>query len=236
MAEKFDKYLKVVGGIGGEARGDSVSIAGSGVIKGGVYESVKASGSLKVKGALRAKKFKVAGAAKVEGDLEADLVKASGSLKVKGALRGGVVKVAGAISVDGVLNGREIIIAGGLKAHEVVGDVVRIGGSFKVRGAIRGNYVSLTLSDDSEASSIEAGELYVRSEKKKIAVKFATFEFSLNVIRFRFAKRPVLRVNRIKAKKLYVKDVIIEGDVEAEDIIIEDEGKIEGEVIRIQGS
>ncbi len=232
MAEKFDEYLKVVGGIGEEAGGDSVSIAGSGVIRGGVYESVKASGSIKVKGSLRAKEFKVAGAAKVEGDLEADLVKASGSISVEGALRGGVVKIAGAINVKGMLNGREIGIAGGLKAYEVVGDVIRIGGAFKVKGAIKGNYVSLTLSGDSEASSIEAEELYIKTEKKK----FAIFEFSLNIMRYRVAKRPILRVGRIKAKKLYVKGVIIKGDVEAEDIVVEDDGKIEGRVIRTQGN
>lgn len=236
MAEKFDEYLKVVGGIGEEAGGDSVSIAGSGVIRGGVYESVKASGSIKVKGSLRAKEFKVAGAAKVEGDLEADLVKASGSISVDGALRGGVVKTAGAINVKGVLNGREIGIAGGLKAYEVVGDVIRIGGAFKVKGAIKGNYVSLTLSGDSEASSIEAEELYIKTEKKKFAMKFAIFEFSLNITRYRVAKRPILRVGRIKAKKLYVKGVIIKGDVEAEDIVIEDDGKIEGRVTRTQGN
>ncbi len=228
MGEKFDRYLERMSR-GVEKRVDSgdVTIAGSGHLKGGVYGSVKASGSLKVSGDLEAEEFKVSGSVSVDGSVKAEVVKVSGAASIHGDLRGESIRVAGALSVDGEVRGDEVKVSGGLKAEEVSGDSVRLSGSFKVGGPVKGDYVEVVLSGDSEAESLEGEDVYVSAQERRVA---------LAGLLFRRRGRPRLKVGRVKAERLYVRGVVVEGDVEAERVVLEDgaevKGKVSGEVVR----
>lgn len=225
MVEIFERYEKTLGKV---KKTSSASITCAGKVIGGSYETVSITGSGSIDGDLDAEEVKAAGSAVFRGNVSASLVSLAGAVKIEGDLKAEYVKAAGSLSLRGVLKADNVMVVGSLKAKSVQGGIINLSGAFGVEEGVEGDEIELKLSDDSSALFIKGLKVEVLRAESSI----------LNLHRF-FGlknKRPRLRVDEIEVAELVVEDVIIEGYVKAEKVVIvgngDVKGSIEGEIIK----
>ncbi len=154
----------------GNRRKGNVSIAGTGKVAGGVYHTVKISGSGRVEGNLEAEELRISGAGKVEGATKAREVVVTGAGRFEGPVEAETLQCSGACKVEGGLQAKEAKIAGTFKVEgNVKAHYFRSGGVLKVEGDLEAEVVSLAgivnvtglLSADRVEMKLE-GTSYVR--------------------------------------------------------------------------
>lgn len=220
MSDLLDRYERALRkrGVGGR-----VTIAGSGVVSGGVYEKVTIAGSGVVDGDLEAESVSVSGSARFEGDVSAEKVRCAGSCRFSGSVKAESARFSGATIVEGELSSEELKVAGSLRAGRVKARDLRLSGSFRV-GDVEAGWAEFRLSDDSEAGLVKATDVTVKSEKWGLLS--GTFVSKL------FGKKiPVFRVSRIEAENIVdVEGVVIEGDVYAKKVVLRRGGEVRGNI------
>jgi len=163
-----------------EQKRQSVFVAGSNKISGGVYDTVKVmgsgkiegdidansistAGSCKIDGNVKAGKLKTAGSCKVEGNVEAKEITTTGSCEIEGRVKAGHFKCSGAHSVAKNLIADEITIAGSFKAGgDVEADKILARGSFDIGGLLSADELMIELRGRSEAREIGGERIEVR--------------------------------------------------------------------------
>jgi cytoskeletal protein CcmA (bactofilin family) len=116
---------------------ERVAFAGFGKVRGGIYESVRISGSGKIEGDVSAKTIKVAGACKIQGNASAEELKTAGSCRVMGNIEAGEMETSGSCSVEGKVKADTFKCAGSQKiGGKLTAKYARIAGSCGVDGDV----------------------------------------------------------------------------------------------------
>jgi len=124
-----------------EQKRESVYIAGSGRINGGVYDVIKIMGSARISGDVEANTIRTAGSSSFSGNVKALQVKTAGSCRVSHDLDADALQTAGTCVVEGDVRATRFSCSG---SQRVGGDVVA--GEIKISG-------SLVVGSDVEADS-----------------------------------------------------------------------------------
>ena len=122
------------------------SIAGFGVIDGGVYRRVTVSGAGRVNGKLRCRSLRSAGSLKLEGETAcAGTLQSSGSLQCTGKLSTEKLQISGAAKVDGDLEAKTVHVPGTLRVGGSLRAVdVKVNGGLRVDGDCEAESLSTT--------------------------------------------------------------------------------------------
>lgn len=228
MSDKFDEYEKALSrrsGVGIRSTVEKGDVKASGAVRivGGKYNIVRVSGAFSCDGDLEANEVKVSGSASIDGSLRASVIKVSGAISVKGDVEGGRISVSGAIKVRGTLKGGEVRVAGGVSCGEITGDVLWIAGGIKAQ-KIAGKSVSIRVSDKVETGEI-LGDIVDIAGGEGFVINI------LGIIKVSRRRKAEVEVsNKIKAKLLKLKNVVVRGNVEADRIELYENAKIEGNV------
>ena len=122
-----------------DVRRRKVSVAGSGKISSGVYESVRIIGAGKIDGDVEAKTISTAGSCEIEGSAKAEKLRTAGACEVTGSITAGEMKTAGDCSVEG----------------DVKADLFKCAGSQRIGGWLSAKYVGIAgvcrIGEDVEA-------------------------------------------------------------------------------------
>lgn len=163
-----------------EQKRQSVFVAGSNKISGGLYDTVKVMGSGKIEGDIdantistagscridgnvKAGKLKTAGSCKVDGNVEAKEITTTGSCQIDGRVKAGYFKCSGSHSVAKNLIADEIMIAGAFKAGgDVEADKILARGSLDIGGLLSADELMIELRGRSEAREIGGERIEVR--------------------------------------------------------------------------
>jgi cytoskeletal protein CcmA (bactofilin family) len=164
---------------------ERVSIAGSGRISGGTYQSVKVAGSGTIDGDVKAETISVAGACTihgsviaeemkasgsctVEGDVTAEEFRTNGSAKVNGDVNADVFKCSGSQRVEGKLTTSYTKISGSCKVGgDVEADKFNSEGSFEIQGLLSADIISIRLGGDCSAREIGGEKIEIKRKSGK---------------------------------------------------------------------
>jgi cytoskeletal protein CcmA (bactofilin family) len=160
--------------------GERVTIAGSGKVSGGVYESVRIAGAGKIEGDVEAKTINTAGSCKIEGNAKAEELATAGTCKVAGSITAGEMKTAGTCSIEkdvkadlfkcsgsqkigGRLSAKYTRIAGFCGVGgDVEADKFLSEGSFKIDGLLSADEIEIRLGGNCRAREIGGERIEVR--------------------------------------------------------------------------
>jgi cytoskeletal protein CcmA (bactofilin family) len=161
---------------------ERVSIAGSGRVSGGVYESVSVAGSgtitgdveaktistagsCKIEGSVKAEELKTAGSCKIDGDVEAGELHASGSCKIEGRVKADVFKGAGSQRIGKRLTAGYIKLSGSCQVGgDVEADKFVSEGSFNIDGLLSADEIEIRLRGDCQVKEIGGERVEVRQK------------------------------------------------------------------------
>ncbi|RLE59729.1 MAG: hypothetical protein DRJ35_05130 [Thermoprotei archaeon] len=228
MSEKFEEYEKALSRksrkeiYAVEKKGD-VKASGAVRIVGGKYNVVKVSGAFRCDGDLEANEVKISGSASINGSLKASVIKVSGAMSVNGDIEGGQISISGALKAHGTIQGGEVKVAGGISSEEIIGGVLKIAGGIKAQRIV-GKNVVIRVSDKVKTNEI-VGDIIDIEGSEGFAINI------LNIIKISRRRKAEVEVSdKIKAKLLKLRNVIIRGDVEADRIELYENARILGNV------
>lgn len=168
---------------------ERVSIAGSGRISGGTYQSVKVAGSGTIDGDVKAETINVSGACKingsviaeelkssgsctVEGDVHAEEFRTNGSAKINGDVTADVFKCSGSQRIEGKLSTSYTKISGSCKVGgDVEADKFNSEGSFEILGLLSADDISVRLGGNCSAREIGGEKIEVKQKAGKFDSK-----------------------------------------------------------------
>jgi cytoskeletal protein CcmA (bactofilin family) len=170
-----------------EEGAERVTIAGSGRISGGTYQSIKVAGSGTIAGDVKAESISIAGSCAIEGNAEAEEFHSAGSCRVDGNVKAedlrttgsavvngdvsaDVFKCSGTQKIGGKLTTSYIKISGTcVVGGDVEADKFNSEGSFEIGGLLSADEISIRLGGDSHAREIGG-------EKIEVLQKFGSFD------------------------------------------------------------
>ena len=129
--------------------------AGAGTVAGGNYNEVKCSGSVKITGDIKCKRFSCSGAAKAVGNIDCEgAVKTAGAFSSEGDVSAEIFEAAGAVKIAKSLNAKKIDAAGAIKIlGEASAEKAEIHGSVAVEGLFNADELCLVLDHNSSSDS-----------------------------------------------------------------------------------
>ncbi len=152
-------------GVGARISGDTIKIAGSGVISGNPVKTVefKCAGSGRVHGPMECETAKVAGACDFDSDVKCDEFHSAGSSRIAGTLRAEDVAVSGSVEVGKDLEVVDLRSGGSLRvAGNVTAQDFSSHGKLVVGGALKSDDVDIEIDGSSRVGSIEGRDISVR--------------------------------------------------------------------------
>ncbi|HED03386.1 MAG TPA: polymer-forming cytoskeletal protein [Candidatus Fraserbacteria bacterium] len=178
----------------------SVSVAGSGVIEGDVQaKTINTAGSCRFEGSVKAEEMKTAGSCRVEGDIKAGELQMTGSTRIGGRVAADVFKSAGSQRIGKKLTAGYIKLSGSCQVgSDVEADKFVSAGSFQVEGLLSADEVEIRLEGDCRAKEIGGERIEVRRKgsfgasfsaedlKEKLKAKQAQAEEGFEKLRQRF--------------------------------------------------
>lgn len=215
----------------GEKRGN-LSISGAGKAAGGVYESIRISGSGRIEGAVAAETITISGSGKIEGGVKAQSLRIAGSGKIMGAAEVGELRVSGSGKIAGDVRGESFHASGSCKVQgsvragelsasgsmEIEQDVhaktVKFSGSAKVGGQVEAEHFYASGAFHIErllsADAIEV-KLYGRSYAGEIGgakIEVRKHEGGWWFLRWLWGGEQRLETNSIEADEIYLEATV----------------------------
>ncbi len=210
----------------------SLSISGAGKATGGVYESIKISGSGKIEGAVEAETITISGSGKIEGGVKAQSLRVSGAGKIMGAaevrelqvsgsgkiegdVRGESFHASGSCKVQGSVRTGELSTSGSMKiAQDVHAKNAKFSGSARVGGQVQAErfYASGAFHIEKllSADVIEV-RLYGRSYAGEIGgekIDVRKYEGGIWFLRWLWGGDQRLETNNIEADEIYLEATV----------------------------
>ncbi len=152
-------------GIGAKIGGDTIKIAGSGVVTGNPVRTVefKCAGSGRIHGPLECVSAKVAGSCDFDSDVKCQEFHSAGSSRIAGTLRSDDVSVSGSVEIGKDLEATDVRSGGSLRVGgNLTTQDFSSRGNLLVGGILKSNDVDIELSGSSRIGSIEGGDVSVR--------------------------------------------------------------------------
>ncbi len=210
-----------------DKQGRDYKCAGACTIPSGRYNYISASGSVKIKGDIRAKKLSVAGSLYAEGTIRANIISFGGSAKINGDVVGESISCGGVLHANRV-KGEKIRVGGAIVCNEIIGERV------SVEGSIKGTYLKaeglkMKIDGKSSLDRIVAERVEIRS-KRGILRKF-TGTMKVSKIFGEEIYVECVRAEFIKGEKVTVGDNCYIDRIEAEKLKVSRKSKVK-EVVR----
>lgn len=210
---------------------ERVSIAGSGRVSGGVYQSVtvagsgtitgdvqaktiSTAGSCKIEGSVKAEELKTAGSCRIDGDVEAGELHATGSCKIEGRVKADVFKASGSQRIGKKLTASYIKLSGSCQVGgDVEADKFVSEGAFTIEGLLSADEIEIRLRGDCRVQEIGGERVEVRQKGA-----FGT-EFSSEGLKEKLrAKQPRAKEQFEKLRERFGIDINIDFEKLAEEL------------------
>lgn len=160
----------------------SIKVSGSATVTGGIYDTVKGSGSVRVDGDVKARRIDLSGSSKSQGSWDTDWLHASGSVHVDGDLQAhdgqvsgsfhlggslisrGMVKFSGATHIGGGVSGQALEGSGSLTVQQGIEmEQFRWSGSVQCAGLLSAETVTMRLGGYSSVGELAGTSVEVRN-------------------------------------------------------------------------
>jgi cytoskeletal protein CcmA (bactofilin family) len=153
-----------------EAKGD-LNISGSGTVVGGIFNSVKISGSGKITSDIECSDLGVSGSAHFDGAIKAISMHVSGAAHMHGAIDAQSLKISGAADCDGNADCKYLKASGAFKCGgDLVSENIDISGGLDVFGDI--NTESFMVTGNFKTNGmLNAGDIDVKVHYSKSTAK-----------------------------------------------------------------